>query len=112
MNNFPIEDATTRQGSLMKFHFLPNFDGYLICKLDFGDYHLHIKSNPDNTKYTVSIITPISGHLVNHPLIGEWDCYGESWEPCTQISVTFSELEILVLKLMQMHGKHEEPKHV
>ena len=115
MNNFKIEDATTSQGSLMKFHFLPNLDGHLLCKLDFGDYYLHIcQYNPDSTKYkyTVSIRTPITGHLVEHPLMGEWDCYGESWEPCTEMSVTFSELEILVLKLMQSLGKHEEPKHL
>ena len=97
----------------MKFHFLPNMDGHLTCNLDFGDFHLHIcKYNPDSSKFTVSLITPISGYLINHPLIGEWDSYGESWEPCTEMSITFSKLEVLVLELMQSLGKHDEPKHV
>tara|TARA_B100000945_G_scaffold303888_1_gene288876 strand:- start:152 stop:493 length:342 start_codon:yes stop_codon:yes gene_type:complete len=113
MNNFPTTDATTIHGSLMKFHFLPNMDGHLICKLNFGDFHLHIcKYNPDNEHYTVSLRTPITGYSINHPLIGEWDSYGESWEPCDEISITFSKLEILVLELMQRLGKHDEPKHV
>ena len=113
MNNFPIEDATTRQGSLMKFHFLPNLDGHLLCKLDFGDYYLHIcQYKPDDPKYTVSIRTPITGYLVEHPLMGEFDSYGECWEPCTEMSITFSKLEVLVLELMQRLGKHEEPKHL